>query len=405
MNALPPKNFVAEPFQYHEELELTIHTLTNEGRGIGRINNWAIMVPFVIPGEKVRVRIFRNHKNYSEADLVEILEPSPERIQPYCPLFGKCGGCQYQHISYENQLKWKRQQVVDCLERIGKIKADVQPLIPSEKIFGYRTKLTPHFEKHGEHCPIGFLMEGSKRTIVDVPQCPIASENINQLLPKVREEVKHSNSRHGTLLLREDDQGVSTDFNANCVSTVHDFTFNFPAGSFFQNNPYILKAIFNFLEDFIQQKTDIRYLVDTYCGVGVFGIALSKFVEQFIGIEIDEKSIDLANKNMDLNHINNGKFVAGDAQTIFKNVPFDPNKTLVIMDPPRKGTDDVFLQQLVSFDPTYIAYISCAPDTQARDLNRLQALAPQYNLTMVQPFDMFPQTKHMECVALLEQQL
>ena len=138
--------------------------------------------------------------------------------------------------------------------------------------------------------------------------------------------------------------------------------------------------------------------------MGVFGIALSKFVKQFIGIEIDEKSIELANKNMRLNHISNGKFVAGDAQGIFKNVSFNPHETFVIMDPPRKGTDDAFLQQLVTFGPKHIAYISCAPDTQARDLSRLQSFAPEYKITMVQPFDMFPQTKHMECVVLLERQ-
>ncbi len=405
MPPLPPKNFVPEPFQYHTELELTIHTLTNEGRGIGRINNWTIMVPFVIPGEKVRVRIFRNHKNYSEADLMEIIEPSPERIQPLCPLFGKCGGCQYQHISYESQLKWKQQQVFDCFERIGKIKTKVQPVIPSEKTFGYRTKLTPHFERHGQHCPIGFLIDGNKRTIIDVPQCPIASKKINDVLPKVRKKIQNADLRHGTLLLREYDDGVTTDFNTNCVSTVHDLTFKFPAGSFFQNNPYILKAIFKFLEGIIKQKSDIHYLVDTYCGVGVFGIALSKFVNQFIGIEIDEKSIQLAHENMQKNHVLNGKFIAGDAQTIFQNVTFIPSETLVIMDPPRKGTDDTFLHQLAAFKPKCIAYISCAPDTQARDINRLLTSAPEYKITMVQPFDMFPQTKHMECVVLLERQV
>ena len=144
---IPPKHFIPTPFAYHEELELDIQTLTNEGRGIGRHGDWAVMVPFVIPGERVRVRIFRNHKNYSEADLVEVLTPSPQRIQPRCPLFGRCGGCQYQHIAYEEQLRWKQQHVADCLERIGGIHTEVRSVVPSEKIYGYRTKLTPHFER------------------------------------------------------------------------------------------------------------------------------------------------------------------------------------------------------------------------------------------------------------------
>lgn len=396
-----PKNFVPEPFAYHEELELDIRTLTNEGRGIGQINGWTVMVPFVIPGERVRVRIFKNHKNYSEADLVEIITPSQYRIVPKCPLFGRCGGCQYQHMTYEEQLKWKRQQIVDCYERIGKLHTEVKPLIASEEIYGYRTKLTPHFERHGDKCPIGFLMYGSRKIIVDVPKCPIASSGINESLEGVRSGISVS-QRHGTLLLREDDNGVTTDFNAICTSTVHGLTFKFPAGSFFQNNPYILNAIFDFLESFIEKHPQIKSLIDTYCGVGVFGIALAKLVERFVGIEIDEKSIQLGDENMKQNDIHNGSFVAGDAQSLFKNITFNSDTTLLIMDPPRKGTDELFLQQLVQYAPKYIAYISCAPDTQARDLNRFCALSQAYKLVQAQPFDMFPQTKHMECIAILE---
>ena len=401
MNHSIPKNFVPHPFNYHEEIELEIETLTNEGRGIGRVNGWTVMVPFVIPGEKVRVSIFRNHKNYSEADLVEIIRASGKRIAPKCPLFGACGGCQYQHIDYVEQLKWKRQQIVDCFERIGQLNATVQPLIPSSKIWGYRTKLTPHFERHGEHCPIGFLHDGSRRLIVDVPNCPIASDAINKKLPEVRAQVISSNVRCGTLLLREDDAQVEVDFNAICTSTIRGLKFKFPAGSFFQNNPYILEALFAYLSDFVGRNVEIRNVVDTYCGVGVFGIALAKYVEQFMGIEIDEKSIALANENIQENKITNGTFVAGDAQTIFEKVVFNPDNTLVIMDPPRKGTDESFLQQLGQFGPRWIAYISCAPDTQARDLKRFLTSLPQYKILQVQPFDMFPQTKHMENVVLL----
>ena len=401
MNRLPPKKFVAEPFAYHEELELEIQTLTNEGRGIGRHNNWTIMVPFVIPGEKVRVRIYRNHKNYSEADLVKVLKPSPQRIEARCPLFGQCGGCQYQHMSYEEQLRWKQQQVRDCMERIGKVQTTVNPVVPSEKTYAYRTKLTPHFERRGPHCPIGFLENGSRK-IVDVPQCPIASEAINAHLPEIRQEIQQSDARNGTLLLREDINGVQTNFKATCETTVQDLRFQFVAGSFFQNNPYILDAILNFLKNYLQEKANIKYLVDTYCGVGVFGICLAQQVERFLGIEIDEKAIALAKKNMSENHLINGAFVSGDATTIFKDVYFPADQSLVIMDPPRKGTSEDFLKQLLAYNPKVIAYISCAPDTQARDLNRLLTLAPHYTCKCIQPFDMFPQTKHMECVAILE---
>ncbi len=399
----PPKHFIPTQFAYHETLELDIQTLTNEGRGIGRHNDWAVMVPFVIPGERVRVRIFRNHKNYSEADLVEVLTPSPQRIQPCCPLFGRCGGCQYQHITYEEQLRWKRQHVADCLERIGNIHTEVRSVVPSEKIYGYRTKLTPHFERFRGQCPVGFLANGSRHTIVDVPQCPIASDAVNEALPKVRERIVSGSARNGTALLRDCDDGVLTDFNASGTAHVHGLTFHFPAGSFFQNNPYILETLLSHLEAFFKEHPELEFLADTYCGTGVFGISLASVVKQFVGIEIDEKSVALAQTNLRCNHITNGSVVHGNSSELFKEITFDPQKTCVLLDPPRKGTDEAFLQQLARFAPRAVIYVSCAPDTQARDLQRFLEFAP-YKVTCVQPFDMFPQTKHVETVAFLVQE-
>jgi 23S rRNA (uracil1939-C5)-methyltransferase/tRNA (uracil-5-)-methyltransferase len=143
------KKFNDQPFPYHHELELEIATLTNLGVGLGRVQvgegKWVVMVPFTLPGEKVRVRIYRNHKNFSEADLLEVLTPSPHRVDPQCPLFGRCGGCQYQHLAYAEQLKWKRQQVEELLKYMANVEFPVAPVIPSPREFGYRSKLTPHF--------------------------------------------------------------------------------------------------------------------------------------------------------------------------------------------------------------------------------------------------------------------
>ena len=119
MNRRPPRNFVAEPFEYHQEIELTIDTLTNLGHGLGRLDGWVVMVPFTIPGERVSARVYRNHKNYSQADLVQVLQPSSQRIEPRCPLFGECGGCQYQHMQYSAQAEWKRKQVTELLQNLS----------------------------------------------------------------------------------------------------------------------------------------------------------------------------------------------------------------------------------------------------------------------------------------------
>src|SRR4051794_36611532 len=161
------------------------------------------MVPFTLPGERIRARVFRNHKNFSEADLVEIITPSPDRIAPPCPLFGRCGGCQYQHLNYAGQLKWKQRQVAELLLHMAGIEFPVAPVIPSPREFGYRSKITPHFDtpRFGSRSvdptassspsalpplPIGFLRQGTRFDIIDVPHCPISTEAINQRLTEVR---------------------------------------------------------------------------------------------------------------------------------------------------------------------------------------------------------------------------
>ena len=170
-----PRNFVPEPFAYHEVVELEVDDITNLGAGVGRVDGWVVMVPFALGGERVRARIFRNRKNFSEGDLLEVVRPSPERAAPKCPLFGTCGGCQYQHLEYSAQLEWKRKQVRDLMKRIGGIDCEPLPTRPSPMVYGYRSKLTPHYEKpRGEDFPIGFVKAGRRSELVDVPRCPIA---------------------------------------------------------------------------------------------------------------------------------------------------------------------------------------------------------------------------------------
>lgn len=398
-----PKNFVDKPFAYHEELIVDIQSINNEGRGIARVNGWIVMVPFVIVGERVRVRIFKNNKNYSEADLIEVIKPSSARIKAPCPLFAQCGGCQYQHVRYEDQLLWKRQQIVDCLERIAKIFVPVNAVHPSEKTYAYRSKITPHFERtRTGDFPIGFLACGQRRQWVDVERCAIASDAINEVLPALRARVKENLSlKSGTLLLRDDGRHVITDPHQIAQVKVGDKQFQFPAGNFFQNNIFILNAILGYIRDCLKKFNSVHYLVDTYCGVGVFGIALSNYVERFMGIEIDKLATEWAQKNLSNNQVTNGAVLLGSSEAIFENITFPKDQTLVIMDPPRGGCSEEFLRQLVSFAPDKVIYISCAPDTQARDLRRLLDLDGSYKIVEVQPFDMFPQTKHVECVAVL----
>ena len=445
------------PFPYHTELELEIVTLTNHGVGLARVPHpadpaakWVIMVPFCLPGERVHARIFRNHKNYSEADLVSVLTPSPHRIAPVCPLFTRCGGCQYQHLTYSEQLLWKQRQVAELLQHMAGITHAVNPVIGSPKPYGYRSKITPHFNPPRDPAappPIGFLRQGTRFDIVDVPHCDIATDAINEKLPAARAAV-HARAvageflRGSTLLLRDAGGQVTTDYEAiitetvapltddqlsvRCSSPASDLklsTSNFPltagaaapplrlrflARDFFQNNPFILPAFTAYVRR-QAAATGARFLVDAYCGSGLFALSAAPSFDRVAGIELSESSIRFARQNAAANNIANVSFQSGDAATIFAGLPslatpespdaFTPTATAVIIDPPRKGCDESFLAQLFAFAPRTVVYVSCDPATQMRDLKGF--LAAGYILTDVQPFDLFPQTRHLECVITL----
>jgi len=426
------KKFNDLPFPYHAEIELEISTLTNLGVGLGRLalpgaeppqpaTGWVIMVPFTLPGERVRARVFRNHKNYSEADLMEVLTPSPHRVAPRCPLFGACGGCQYQHLAYAEQLKWKQRQVEELLRHMAGLEFPVAPTVPSPREFGYRSKLTPHFQagranRSGEpHVdgssgglappPIGFLKQGTRFDLVDVPQCPIATPEINAKLPEVRAKT-HARlaageyKRDSTLLLRHAQEGVVADYDAVIHEKVGELRLHFLARDFFQNNPFILPAFTGYVRK-QAAATGARCLVDAYCGSGLFALACAPAFERVAGVEVSETSVKFARENAAANGVANATFQAGDAATIFAGLgpEFAPTDTVVVIDPPRKGCDESFLAQLFAFGPRAVVYVSCDPATQMRDLKHFTAAG--YALRAVQSFDLFPQTRHLECVITL----
>lgn len=450
------KKFNDHPFPYRTELELEISTLTNLGVGLGRVDieggRWVVMVPFTLPGERVKARVYRNHKNFSEADLLEVLTPSPHRIAPTCPLFGRCGGCQYQHLTYAEQLAWKRRQVEELLRHMADVEFPVAPTVPSPREYGYRSKITPHFHvgrpddprtPPASETPIGFLKQGTRFELVDVPACPIATPEINAKLPEVRARTRQRLAagefkRDATLLLRHAQEGVITDYDAVIHEVIAPAASNpigysnreapsgdgasaneggnllgysaagggaplrlhFLARDFFQNNPFILPAFTGYVRE--QAKASgARFLVDAYCGSGLFALSCAPAFERVAGVEVSETSVKFARENAAANGIANAVFSAGDAATIFAGLDasFVPADTAVVIDPPRKGCDESFLAQLFTFGPRAVVYVSCDPATQMRDLKSF--LAAGYELTAVQPFDLFPQTRHLECVITL----
>lgn len=399
-----PRNFVPTPFDYHLYIELRIKALSNQGYGVGRVNNWVVFVPFSLPGELVLARIYRNEKNCSYADLIKVLEPSSDRVKPRCKLFGTCGGCQYQHLDYDAQLEWKTAQVADLLRLQAGLNLPVKPAIASPRTYGYRSKITPHFHKpKAAHMGnIGFLRAGSRSEVCDVAQCPIAMDPINEALPALRRSVQAAADRYrrgATLLMRVSEGSVITNNNAVCTERVGSLTFNFLAGDFFQNNPFILPAFTGYVA---RQAAGggARYLVDAYCGSGLFALTLAPSFRKVLGVEVSETSADWARANARTNGITHAEFLAASAEAIFEKVDFPAEETAVVIDPPRKGCDAAFLNQLFAFGPARVVYVSCNPATQIRDLAEFDKAG--YEVTEVQPFDLFPQTKHLECVATLQ---
>ncbi len=460
------KKFNDRPFAYHQEIELDIATLTNLGAGLGRVRleelkavggkldaptpsgaGWVVMVPFALPGERIRARVFRNHANYSEADLVAVLTPSPHRIAPRCPWFGRCGGCQYQNLTYAEQRQWKRRQVQELLRHLAGVEFAVAPVIASPREFGYRSKITPHFSApaRGKEAPnskaqvsksateapspdvvspaiaspfdsptstdfpIGFLKQGSRHDLVDVPRCDIATDGINARLADARTQARAAVQagefpRGATLLFREAAEGVVTDHDAVITEIIPlpesalPLRLRFLARDFFQNNPFILPAFAAYVRD-QAAAGGARFLIDAYCGSGLFALAAAPRFERVAGVEVSDSSIAFARENAAANGVANAAFRAGDAAAIFAGIDFPADGTVVVIDPPRRGCDERFLDQLLAFGPRTVVYVSCDPATQMRDLGRF--LAARYALTAVQPFDLFPQTRHLECVITL----
>jgi 23S rRNA (uracil1939-C5)-methyltransferase/tRNA (uracil-5-)-methyltransferase len=399
----PPKKFVPIPFEYHQAIELEIDSLTNLGAGIGRVGGWVVFVPFALPGETVKARVYRNDKNCSHADLVEVLVPSPDRVRPVCPLFGDCGGCQYQQLDYQKQLEWKSRQVGELMKHMAGVVFPVNPCLSTEQTWHYRSKITPHFERprDGVIGEIGFLANGQRSRLVDVPECSIAMDAINKALPEIRAGIRAKAAtfkRGSTILMRATEGRVETDFKATATERVGELTFQFLAGDFFQNNPFILPLFTGYVAK-QASAGGARFLVDAYCGSGLFALTLAKHFEKVAGVEVSETSCEWARKNAAGNGISNASFLTASAEDIFASISFASAETAVVIDPPRKGCTPEFIDQLVKFGPSRVVYVSCDPATQVRDLKLLGGGG--YQLADVQPFDLFPHTRHLECVMTL----
>ncbi|MBE9546017.1 MAG: class I SAM-dependent RNA methyltransferase, partial [Proteobacteria bacterium] len=382
-------------------IETRIDTVAFGGDGVGRVDNMVIFVPFTVDGDVVEVEITGVKKKYLRGKIKKIVVPSPQRAEPKCLHFSECGGCQYQHILYKYQLEMKRRQVVESFERIGRLGSPpVKEIIPSPEVFGYRGKAEYHIGFSEEKIPeIGFMdVEGGK--LVDIERCEIVDETINRSFQDFRDDLiaGRTEIHDERKIIWSGLSGIEKTAGAPEYITrmVKGKSLIVPCGGFFQANIFLVDTLVDCVVE-MSGLTGSEAVLDCYCGSGLFSLFLAGHARQVFGMEINGESAKCARMNHENFGISNATVFMGDIKGILGEKLSDID--LVILDPPRIGCDRDVLSGIVELKPERIIYISCNPATQARDIRYL--IDEGFFLRTLQPMDMFPQTKHIEVIALM----
>jgi tRNA/tmRNA/rRNA uracil-C5-methylase (TrmA/RlmC/RlmD family) len=346
------------------EVELVIKDIAFGGKGVGRMDGKAVFVPFTIDGERVGARVVREKKSFAEAELVKLLERAPQRATPQCPYFGQCGGCAYQHMTYEHQLHWKARQVEQALQRIGRFRAPpMRATVPSLRDYGYRNRITVHVEDG----VIGFFRRDAHR-LIDIERCAISAAEVNNELAALR--ARRPRDGHYTLRAH----------SGPCV--------------FSQTNDEVATQLAEAMAALIVPNQSL--LIDAYCGAGFFAKRLRKKFPRITGIDWDVHAIAAARANA----TESETYLAGDITALLGEqlIQTNPGLTTVIVDPPATGLGPDVRAILRAYPAATLLYVSCNPPTLARDLADLRVA---FALRSVTPFDMFPQTAEIEVLAHL----
>lgn len=452
------------PVKKNEYITLTFEDLTHEGNGVGKIDGYPLFVPYALPGEEAVVKVLKANKKFGYGKLVEMKKESTERVDPPCNVYYKCGGCQLQHMSYELQLDMKQNQVKNVMRKIAHLDhVPIHPTIGLEDPWRYRNKVQiPVGEKNGELIT-GFYRMRSHDIIDEMERCIIQDETNDIIVDAVREiandlgisaydedkdrgVLRHIMVRTGrttkeimvVLITRTDKlphqeeliqrlteahpQIKSIVHNINrkrtnvifgrktkviwgeeyIYDTIGDIRFAISPRSFYQVNPEQTKVLYDKALEYAQiDENDV--VIDAYCGIGTISLFLAQKAKKVYGIEIVPDAIEDAKMNAKINGITNAEFVVGEAEKVmpeWKNQGFTPD--VIVVDPPRKGCEPEFLHAMIEMEPKRIVYVSCNPSTLARDLVILEEGG--YETKEVQPVDMFSQTNHVECVALMSRE-
>ena len=384
------------------EAILKIEKYASEGVSIAYDNDKVVFVRYAIPGETVKVNIYRETKDYAMAEPIEIIEAVTERVKPLCEYFAICGGCDYQMINYQKQLEIKKQLVIETFSKIGKVDiSSILKEIVSPKEFYYRN--TETFKVNPKQKKIGFFRKDTK-SVTDIQKCYIAMDGINNALASVKTQEKfpdHNFKVRTTLdndtvvhwiKSKYEDRPVYETINA-CGKSIK---YKISKDSFFQTNDYVIPLWLEKIISFLDEKHSER-IFDLYCGIGLITLFVSFFAKETIGVEISKSSIEDAIHNLKINNIDsNIKFVESAVEDKLSELGY---ADVMIIDPPRKGIDPKAIEVLLKMEPKKIIYSSCKPSTIARDVH---LLSEKYKLSEIYLVDMFPQTHHVEMLSLLE---
>lgn len=447
------------PVQTGKEYIMKINSLGSSAEGVGRVDGFTVFVVGALPGEEVKVKIAEVKKTYAAGKLLQVLQASPDRVQPACPIYRECGGCQLQHLSYEGQLQVKQQQVQDAMERIGHQKhLQVLPTLGAENPWNYRNKVAFPVGREKGKTIVGCFAQGTHR-IIDASNCLIQDELNNEAINAVREVVdklgipvydedrhtgvmRHVVARTGkggqlmvvlvtaTKELRREKEIVKmlrarlpklVSLQQN-IQTYHNnvilgretkllwgrptikaqlgrFAFNVSARSFFQVNTRQAERLYDKALEYAQ-LTGKETVIDAYCGTGTISLYLAQKAHKVYGVEIVSPAIADAKKNARENNVRNVEFIVGDCTKVMPRLfKQGVRADVVVVDPPRAGCTEAVLQTFANMELQRIVYVSCNPATLARDIEVLDKLG--YKAEKVQPVDMFSHSSHVESVALI----
>ncbi len=430
-----------------QELELEIDSLAQGGRGVARADGYVVFVSGALPGDRVRARLVRAKRDYAEAKTLELLSPSSERIADRCLHDGEpCPGAPWQGMAYERQLAEKAGQVADALRRLGRLEGfELSPIEPAAEIWRYRNKLEYSFGARSGETMLGFHRRGSWAEVVDVDDCMLASERNNEARNEIRAWARReaiapydSQAQAGVLrnlVVREgrrtgqlqtrlvtsaaeiprppvdlhtviEGPGGGTDGPTGVLGAEHltervsGLQFRVSHTAFLQTNTEMAERLYALAAD-AAGLTGSERVYDLFCGIGTIGLSLAGGAAEVWGVDSVAAAVADAEQNAAINGIDNARFVCADARLgITPLIEEAGRPDVVVVDPPRAGLTSKIVRRLLECEAKRIVYVSCNPTTLAP--NAAQMVEAGYTLRRVQPVDMFPQTPHVECVAVIE---